>query len=362
MTKTQLTSRERVNRMFARQDHDRIPRYDSYWPETITRWQSEGLVGDEFQALQMLETDYLRICVVWPSLFPGQHVVIEETEETEVIKDQWGATGRFWKAKSGTPEHIGFDCNTSQKWHDIYKPTYVNSDIQSDLNAFRKKYDEGRELGQWVLWFAAESFESTRKIIGDEIILMAMITDSEWVRDVSKTYTDHLLREFNAIYDAGIKADGIFLWGDMAYKIATFCSPQMYRELIWPDHKRIIDWVHERDLKLIYHTDGNVNGVIDMYIEAGVDCLQPLECKANMDVRNLCPQYGKQLAFMGNIDIMKMIDNDRDVIEAEVATKLAAGKMTKGYTYHSDHSIPPQVSWETYKFIVELVDKYGNYE
>ena len=41
-----LTGRERVARMFARADQDRIPRHDSFWPETLTRWQREGLRGD----------------------------------------------------------------------------------------------------------------------------------------------------------------------------------------------------------------------------------------------------------------------------------------------------------------------------
>jgi hypothetical protein len=44
-----------------------------------------------------------------------------------------------------------------------------------------------------------------------------------------------------------------------------------------------------------------------------------------------------------------------------VRTKLAAGMSTLGYVYHSDHSVPPAVSWDTYKFIVELIDNHGNY-
>ena len=34
-----LTSHERVARMFARKDHDRIPRFDQIWPETLERWK-----------------------------------------------------------------------------------------------------------------------------------------------------------------------------------------------------------------------------------------------------------------------------------------------------------------------------------
>jgi uroporphyrinogen decarboxylase len=348
--------------MFARQDQDRIPRYDSYWPETIKRWETEGMPAGEQSALDALGADFHSAGVVWPPPFPGQWQVVAEDEQTHIIRNEWGATLREWKGKSGTPEHIAFDCDTREKWEAIYKPTFLDGTIRADLNEIRQRHAEGCRARRWNLWHCAESFEATRKLLGDEIVMMAMATDPDWVRDVSRTYTDHLLIEFEAIVDLGLAFDGVFMWGDMAYNRATFCSPRMYRELIWPDHKRIADWVHAHGMKIIYHTDGNVNRVIDHYIDAGFDCLQPLETKASMDLRDLAPAYGDRLAFMGNIDVMTMLENDRDRIEAEIAAKFAAGMAMQGYSYHSDHSVPPHVRWETYLFMIELIDRYGNYE
>src|ERR1022692_278075 len=121
-------------------------------------------------------------------------------------------------------------------------------------------------------------------------------------------------------------------------------------------------WAHDHGWPFVFHTDGDVNAVIEDYIKAGFDCLQPLEAKAGMDVRNLCPDYGDRLAFIGNCDVMIYATNDRDAIEEEIRTKFEAGKATRGYAYHSDHSVPPSVSWETYCFVMDVVDKYGNYD
>jgi uroporphyrinogen decarboxylase len=197
--------------------------------------------------------------------------------------------------------------------------------------------------------------------MGDEITLMAMAEDPEWIIDVSRTFTDIMLQNLDLAMSTGIEPDGLWIYGDMAFKTATMCSPAMYRELIWPDHKRLADWAHARGMKFIYHTDGNVNGVMDLYLQAGFDCLQPLEAKASMDIRNLCPKYGDRLSFFGNIDVMVMATNDPERIEHEIASKLQAGKATRSYAYHSDHSVPPSVSWKTYQHIVRLVEKYGNY-
>ena len=53
--------------------------------------------------------------------------------------------------------------------------------------------------------------------------------------------------------------------------------------------------------------------------------------------------------------------NDRDQIETEIRSKLDAGMVTRGYAYHSDHSVPPTVSWKTYRHLIELVNTYGHY-
>ena len=115
-------------------------------------------------------------------------------------------------------------------------------------------------------------------------------------------------------------------------------------------------------MKFIYHTDGDVRGFLDLFVEAGFDCIQPMEAKAGMDVRELAPQYGKRLSFFGNINMVVAATGDRDAVEHEVRTKLEAGMANKGYAYYSDHSVPPTVSWETYRFIIELLDRYGGYE
>ena len=358
---TSLTSRERVIRMFERRDQDRVPRHESFWGETITRWQGEGLNGDAQTVLDLLGSDFHGLCWIWPQCFPERETVVETDALTRVVRDGQGKLVRYWRNKSGTPEHMGFDCDTPEKWESVYKPALLASGLQVDPEVVKRNYRRGRERGRWCHLTGVECFEETRSLMGDEITLMAMVEEPEWVRDVSRVFTDQMVRNLDAIMATGIQPDGLWIYGDMAFKSATMCSPQMYKELFWPDHKRLADWAHAHNMKFIFHTDGDVNGVIDLYLAAGFDCLQPLEVKASMDIRKLCPRYGDRMAFFGNVDVMTMITNDPGLIEEEIRQKLAAGKVTRGYAYHSDHSVPPQVSWPTYQAIIRLLDKYGVY-
>jgi uroporphyrinogen decarboxylase len=269
---------------------------------------------------------------------------------------------RYWKNRSGTPEHIGWQCASRATWEQKFKPVLLSQARSIDPVGSREAWETGCRLQRFCTMDTLETFEITRRLLGDEGTLMAMAEEPEWIADISRTFTDLILCDFEAVLAAGAQPDGVWCYGDMAFNHATMCSPVMYRELIWPDHKRLADWAHAHGMKFIYHTDGNVNGVLDLYLQAGFDCLQPLEAKAGMDVRKLCPRYGDRLSFWGNINVMVMGSNDREQIESEVRTKLEAGKAHHGYLYHSDHSVPPQTSWETYRFIIELLDRYGQYE
>lgn len=357
-----LTGQQRVGRMMQRRDHDRVPRHDSFWPETVTRWQSEGLNGDAQSVLDLLHGDFHALNWCWPEAFPGRMETLSEDESTRIVRDGHGRVIRWWKNRSGTPEHIGFGCDSRDTWEKTYKPALLSNAMQTPFDAVRQSEQRGRAAGRWCYLAGVEPFEESRCLMGDEIALMAMAAEPEWLIDVARTFTDVVLLNLQAILDAGIRPDGLWIYGDMAYNHATVCSPAMYRELIWPQHKRLCDWAHDNGMRFIFHTDGDIRGVLELYIAAGFDCIQPLEAKASMDVRTLAPRYGRQLALFGNINAMKLSTNDLDIIEPEIREKLVAGKATRGYAYHSDHSIPPQVSWETYQAIIGLLDKHGSYD
>ncbi len=355
----EMTSVERVNAFLDRRDQDRIPRADGYWRETIERWKSEGMAEGEHETL--LRRDFAHAGWSWPVPYPGRREVLEEDDETVVILDRMGNTQRWWKNRSGTQEHIAFGCDSAESWHEIYKPALLAENPSADITKIREKYRQAREAGLWISYAGIESFEAMRQLVGDECLLMAMAAEPEWVRDMSRTYTDLILADYEQWVEAGCEPDGVWVYGDVGYNPQPFFSPATYRETIWADHARLAKWAHDRGGRFVYHTDGNVQPLIPLFLEAGFDAIQPMEAKAGMDVRKLSPACGDRLSFFGNIDMTIAITNDPAKIEAEVISKLAAGMERKGYAYHSDHSVPPQVSWESYKQILRLVDEYGVY-
>lgn len=67
-----------------------------------------------------------------------------------------------------------------------------------------------------------------------------------------------------------------------------------------------------------------------------------------------------RLAFMGGIDMGAMAHPYPEAIEHEISARAPVAKKDGGYTYHSDHSVPSNVSFQQYCHTIDLVRKYGS--
>jgi hypothetical protein len=121
-TTAKLTGQERVNRCFARMDHDRFPRHESFWPETIVRWQDEGLLGDETAVLNLLEGDFHGLCWIWPRAFPLQNEIVEQDEKTRVVRDGNGKLVRYCAAKAERLNILGLTATPAKSGRRFTSP------------------------------------------------------------------------------------------------------------------------------------------------------------------------------------------------------------------------------------------------
>lgn len=80
-----------------------------------------------------------------------------------------------------------------------------------------------------------------------------------------------------------------------------------------------------------------------------------------MNLVELKKRYGDKLCFMGGIDVRLMALDNPAPLEEEIKLKISLAKQGGGYIYHSDHSIPKNVSFANYKRVIGLVKKYGAY-
>jgi uroporphyrinogen decarboxylase len=190
---------------------------------------------------------------------------------------------------------------------------------------------------------------------------MLMMDDPDFVGRVMMTYADLIIGLYKLLDEQGVQYDGVFMPADLGYRNATLFSPKLYERLIFPAHKKLVDYQHERGRHFMCHSCGKIDVLIPKFIEAGFDAIQPLEAKCGQDVRVLKKLYAGKITLFGNIDIRKLSGTKKDV-EEEVVSKVEAAKVGGGYIFHSDHSVPPTVSFENYCYAVELAKEHGQYQ
>ncbi len=363
----ELTSRERVARILKREPVDRVAVYEGFWPETLKKWcdeghMKEGELPDDHFNLDM--QGFWPLNVVKANL---DHVdeIVEETEETKLVRDANGALLRWWKNKAGTPEHVDFLVKDRATWEEHVRPYLVDENRYRDRINFEEYRRIKKKCAEKDLFFYAAAinvFECMHPVCGHEYMLMGMVLDPDWVRDMVKVFSELTMNLFEILFAEEGLPDGIWYFEDMGFKEKPFMSPAMYKDIIWPAHKKTFDFAKSKGLPVMVHSCGFIEPLVPGLIEAGLDCLQAMEVKAGMDVRRLKQKFGDRLSFMGGMDVRTMVANDRKAIEAELQSKLPIVMKGSGYILHSDHSIPNQVEYETYKFFHDRGLELGTYK
>jgi len=357
-----MTGYERTLNMLKRQPIDRIPVFEHFWNDTHKVWTQKGYIPEDVAFADYFSFDMDAASALnLVADIDFEPVIVEETDETMLIRDGNGALLRRHKLHDTTPEHVDFAVKERGGWEELIKPLLKPEAARIDFEGYRLKRQDCKAKNRFFYFSCAHVFECLHPVCGHEHMLAGMALDPEWVLDMSNTYGDLIADMMQMLFDKEGKPDGIFFYEDMGFLGRPFMSPAMYKELIQPAHKKTIALAHSMGLPVVMHSCGMVEKLLPGMIEAGIDCLQVIEVKAGMDLLKLHSMYGSHLSFMGGIDIREVYPNDLARIDRELEKKIPIVKQGYGYTLHSDHSIPATVDMPTYKYFIEKGIELGTY-
>jgi len=376
-----MNSRERVIRTLNRTRPDRVAMSDAIWEDTMTRWRAEGMpAGVGGGARDMTLTDYFGFDFDYMSIDASPRMpqeVIAQDDEYITYRDRYGYTVKKSIGKSRTVLFMDHVTKDRAAWQEIKgrftldKAGSARIDDRSYFGHFdpyptwdeaKAKFDAIRRRGRYLLFDVYGAYEASWRHRGFDTMLMDMAADPDFVAEMANTHMNFLIEILRHCLDQEMKPDGLFMVDDLAYVNGMLMSPRTWRRIFKPLAKRLGEFLHENDIAFWMHCCGNAEAIFEDLIECGLQVIQPLEAKSGLDVRRLREQYGSRLTFWGNIDAINMSNGTDAEIEEEIRTKIAPFvEGGGGYIYHSDHSVPPEVSLERFKLVIELVRKYGTY-
>lgn len=361
-----MDTRQRVLAALDRRSPDRCPLWETtIWPETLERWYGEGLPRSVSNADPRSIERYFGLdgCACINDLFDPSfglpERIIEETAEHRTYVDSYGKTIKVWRSASSVPQNLAPAIRDRSDW-DRLRPRLTADDSRFNNPAADAQYRAARAADLFTVitppdpvWFVLY------QTMGFEHGLTAMAKDPGLFADMATAYTEYLLAMLTRTRARGYRFDALWFWSDLCYKGGLLFSPRTAARLALPHWQRLSAFAHEHGMRFIWHCDGDVSGLLPVLLEAELDAIHPLEVRAGNDARVYKQKYGDRLCLIGNIDADVLATNDRAAVEAEVAAKVPVLSHGGGYIYHTDHSVPPTVSLDTFRFTLDCVRRYG---
>ena len=244
------------------------------------------------------------------------------------------------------PEDLeGFDMVSKLEPDDFAGVKYVIDKVGKDKAHFVSITDQFK-----VSW---------RRRGGMQNLLMDYVLNPQLAHDLARIATDFDMAAIDIAVDVGV--DAIMVPGDLAGEDSTIMSPEHYREFIKPYHKEIVEHAHQRGVKIVKHTDGNIWPILGDFVEVGFDGFHPVQPQC-MDIGEVKRHLAGKACVLGNIDCRDLLpfgtEEEVDKTVKETIEKAAPGG---GYIMSSSNSIHPGCKPENYIAMVKAAHKYGVY-
>jgi uroporphyrinogen decarboxylase len=190
-----------------------------------------------------------------------------------------------------------------------------------------------------------------RNWIGFEHISIKLYDQPDLVEDIIETLTqlyeaqlEKALLEIEFDFAAG--------WEDIAFRNGPMISPSMFKSLVAPRIKRVCDLLRRHGVDVIWtDCDGNINNLVPIWLECGLNCMFPIEVQGGSDPVKLREKYGKQILLRGGIAKHQLSYGKKEIIEElkRVEKVVEEG----GYIPHGDHRIPEDIPYENYRYYIK---------
>lgn len=354
-----MTERERFLNTFLYRPVDRRPLYlYPPWRDTLERWYGEGLPrGADVNAYLGLAP--VRIANISPNtgLFPGYPSrVIEETATVKVYTDWYGRTARDFKDRTTMPEWIDHAVKTPEDLRRMLDEHFLVDDLDARFPAdWTDKVRAAAAGGGVVLIDGGCYYGVLRQVAGVEHASYLLYDAPELCDELFERYHTVVMEGLRRAAKL-VQIDMIGFGEDIGCKNGPLVSPAMFRRLIFPRYRKVMDCARSHGVALAWcDTDGDVRELLPLFLEAGCNITGPCEVAAGMAAADLRACFGRAQRMIGGLD-KREISRGRDAIDAELARNLPVLR-EGGFVPAIDHSVSSDISFDTYRYFIDALQK-----
>jgi uroporphyrinogen decarboxylase len=238
-------------------------------------------------------------------------------------------------------------------------PFYSDESIDKMTNRAKKLYEETDSAV--VINIGGHLLLAGQELFGYEKFMVDMMINKKLVGAFFEMITDIYIKRYTQYLDKMKKyVNVMMICDDLGTQNGPVLSVDCYKQMIWPFQKKLFGFIKSYPgIHTLLHSCGSVDQFIPLFIEAGVDALNPVQVSAaGMDTRKLKMNFGKDITFWGGgCDTQYVLKNGthseiRDEVEKRISDLAPGG----GFIFTQVHNIQPDVPAEN---IIIMLDKFA---
>ncbi len=270
------------------------------------------------------------------------------------VKDGFGVIYKL--SEHGIPVPVGRPIKTVDELK-TFKPPVPKAEELGLLHLAIDRF-KGQKASFWLM---RGIFVRSWRLTGMTNLMMNMINNPEFVHAIAQMMLEFNLAQLDLLVDAGL--DVLVIEDDIASTKSPMISPAHFKTFVNHYNRQIVDKAHEKGLKVVRHSDGNLWPLMDILIETGYDGINPLEPQAGMEIKKVKEYCGDKICLLGNIDCVDLLPTGTpEQVELAVIKAIADGAKGGGLIICSSNSLHPGVNPENCIAMFEAVRKHGKYK
>ncbi|MHB8278516.1 MAG: uroporphyrinogen decarboxylase family protein [Candidatus Humimicrobiaceae bacterium] len=339
-----MNSRERVLITIDHKKPDRVPIYAGFVPQLERKLEEcFKLKGPELDI--ELGNDMLLSFV---GMSTGFYL-----KDTETYQDEWGIT---WKWIDIYTEHYIHPLSDDEAVLSFQTPDPLREDRYEEVRQIISSYGKDFAIMGCV---PCTIFEAAWYLRGFDRVLLDFYENKDLINILlDKTMNFHMQAGLKLIEEG---VDIIWVGDDFGSQEGMIISPDTWREFFKERYATIFSNFKKKNpnIKIAYHSDGNIIPIIPELIEIGLDILNPVQPLA-MNPAELKKKFGKNLSFWGGVDIQFVLPfGTKKEIEDEVRLRMSQLNGNGGLILSPSHNVQCDTSVENVLTFYEAAKRYG---
>jgi len=199
-------------------------------------------------------------------------------------------------------------------------------------------------------------WEKSYMLVGMQNMMTYFFTEPAYVREILRRIMDFDLGVARHYLTVGVEY--VAMGDDLGAQSGPLLGPDIVEEFFRPEYERLFRLYKEHGVLIGFHSCGNIESALEMFIDLGVDVLNPVQATANNLAKVRSLTQGR-MALQGAVSTATVMAGPPERIVAEVRRRLWQLGRDGGYFCGPDQGLPfPPEHVEALRRAVEM---YGQY-